>query len=90
MHDNEHTAVFPLRIKMCISSHAPCRKRQKIVRYTDYTRLGGGGLSAELIHVALLVPRIYRWFLDFWKISGIFVSGMELEAFNWVEIFILL
>lgn len=47
-------------------------------------------LSAELIHVALLAPRIYRWLLDFWKISGIFVSGMGLEAFNWVEIFILL
>jgi len=32
-----------------------------------------GIIRAEIIHVDLLAPRICRWLLDFWKISGLFV-----------------
>jgi len=31
-----------------------------------------GVLIARIVHGALLAPRIYRWLLDFWKISGLF------------------
>lgn len=52
---------------MCGSFIAQIRQWQVIVRFTYHSVVVG---SQRLLHVTLLVPKVWRWLLDFRKICG--------------------
>jgi hypothetical protein len=63
--------------KMCISPHAPSKKRQ-ITEVHISLQICGSSVW-NLLHVTLVAPRIWRWLLDFRKIYG----PLTYTGLNW-------
>jgi hypothetical protein len=71
-------AVFSLHSKMCIISHTPSRKHQITEVY--WTLQNSGSSVRKLLCLTLLVPRFWRWLLEFWKIFGSLCWSMKLVS----------
>jgi hypothetical protein len=54
-------ALFSINAKLSITSHEPNRKWQMTVRFTGHSRI----VCRQ--YVILLMPRIWKWLLEFWK-----------------------
>jgi len=70
-------AVLLLTKKLCVSPHAPSKKRQ--ITEVHISLQNCGSLVWNLLHVTFVAPRIWRWILDFRKIYG----PLMYTSLNW-------